>query len=189
MYIDSYKSLSPLRNKFNIALLLSIMIVFPILSTGSMGFAVEQSADIEKRHMIEKMYINYQAKFPEVADIDSSKAAQLAMQKNVLFIDAREQNEQRVSMLPGAITAKTFLKNSEKYKDHTKIVYCTVGYRSGKFAQKLSKKGIQIYNLRGGILGWVHAGGRVYDQNGQTDRIHVYGRRWNLAPESYETIW
>lgn len=189
MYIDTYKSLSPLRNKFNIALLLSIVIIFLILSTGSIGFAVEQSADIEKRHMIEKMYLNYQAKFSEVADIDSSMAAQLAMQKNVLFIDAREQNEQRVSMLPGAITAKTFLKNYEKYKDHTKIVYCTVGYRSGKFAQKLSKKGIQIYNLRGGILAWVHSGSKVHDQNGPTDRIHVFGPKWDLAPGDFKTIW
>ena len=189
MNTDSIKSLSPSGNRLNIALLLSIVIVFFNLSTGSLGFAVEQSADIEKRHMIEKMYLNYQAKFPEVADIDYSKAAQLAEVKNVLFIDAREQNEQRVSMLPGAITAKAFLKNSERYKDHTKIVYCTVGYRSGKLAQKLSKKGINTYNLRGGILGWVHAGGRVYNQNGPTDRVHVFGPKWDLAPGAFKTIW
>lgn len=189
MHIDSYKSLSPLRNAFNTGLLLSIVIVFLILLMGSTGFAVEQSADIEKRHMIEKMYLNYRAKFPEVADIDSSKAAQLATEKNIIFIDARNPKEQRVSMLPGAITARAFLKNTEKYEHHLKIAYCTVGYRSGILARKLNKSGITILNLRGGILGWVHAGGRVYDQNGQTDRIHVYGRRWNLAPESYETTW
>jgi sodium/bile acid cotransporter 7 len=46
-----------------------------------------------------------------------------------------------------------------------------------------------VYNLRGGILAWVHDGGTVYDQNGETRRIHVYGRKWNLAPNSYQAVW
>ena len=61
---------------------------------------------------------------------------------------------------------------------------------AAEYSQKTFKKnGTPVYNLRGGILAWVHAGGKVYDQTGETHRIHVYGQDWNLAPEQYETIW
>jgi hypothetical protein len=39
------------------------------------------------------------------------------------------------------------------------------------------------------MLAWVHEGGKVIDQKGETKRIHVYGRKWNLAPASFEPIW
>ena len=106
-----------------------------------------------------------------------------------VLIDIREPHEQQISMLPGAITEKEFVNDSSRYKDTVKIAYCTISYRSGKFAQKLQEKGIMVYNLRGGILAWVHAGGKVYDQGRETDRIHVYGRRWNLGPKRYRAVW
>ena len=97
--------------------------------------------------------------------------------------------EQKISMLPGALKKEEFLSNLQEYKNEVIIGYCTISYRSGKLAKKLSKKGIIMLNLRGGILAWVHDGGKVYDQDGETDRIHVFGRTWNLAPKEYETIW
>ncbi len=53
----------------------------------------------------------------------------------------------------------------------------------------MTRKGITMYNLRGGLLAWVHDGGKVVDQKGETKRIHVYGRKWNLAPSAYEAVW
>lgn len=35
------------------------------------------------------------------------------------------------------------------------VCHCTVGYRSGQFAQQLLQAGGEAYNLRGGILGYV----------------------------------
>ena len=166
--VNTIRPLQPFWFKF-LTLLLAV-------SIGSMAFAVEQLSDAEKRQRIEKLYLGYRIHFPETTDIDPLQAFQFENEKNILLIDARQQKEQAVSMLPGAITANVYLKNMEKYKHHLKIAYCTVGYCSGKFAQKLSKKGIQILNLRGGILAWVHAGGKVQDQSGPTDRIHVFGR-------------
>jgi hypothetical protein len=92
-------------------------------------------------------------------------------------------------MLPGAITEKEFMDNFKSYQDHIKIAYSTISYRSGKFAQKLQKEGIPVYNLRGGILAWVHDGGKVYDRNGETKGIHVHDSEWNLLPARYEAIW
>ena len=113
----------------------------------------------------------------------------LMADSRTVLIDIREPREQQVSMLPGTITEKDFMNNSLNYKNAVKIAYCTISYRSGKFAQKLQRKGIPVYNLRGGILAWVHAGGKIYDQNGEAHRIHVYGRKWNLSPERYEAVW
>jgi hypothetical protein len=53
----------------------------------------------------------------------------------------------------------------------------------------MQRKGITIYNLHGGMLGWVHDGGKIYAKNGQSFRIHVYGRPWKLAPEGYQEVW
>lgn len=113
----------------------------------------------------------------------------LRKNQKVIFVDVREVKEQEVSMLPGALTKEEFLNNLQKYEDEIIIGYCTISYRSGKLARKLAKQGITMLNLRGGMLAWVHDGGKVYDQYGETKRIHVHGRKWNLAPKGYEAIW
>ena len=178
-----------IENGIKKVLSLRLLTALLILSTGSIGFTAQPLSDNEKRRVIEKLYSDYQAGFPEVTDIEPNTAAQFARENNVIYIDTRKPKEQRISMLPGAITTEAFLKNPEKYRDHIKIAYCTIAYRSGKFARKLALKGFTILNLRGGILAWAHAGGKVYDQDGPTNRIHVYGRKWDLAPETFETIW
>ena len=156
---------------------------------GQMSLSSADMTNTEKRQKINILYDDYKKKFPDVPDVTPKQAMDLAENKKVVFIDVREPEEQRVSMLPGAITEKEYLENTKKYEDYVKIGYCTISYRSGKFAQKLQKKGITVYNLKGGLLAWVHDGGKVYDHNGETRRIHVYGRKWNLGPQSYEAAW
>jgi sodium/bile acid cotransporter 7 len=113
----------------------------------------------------------------------------LLQEGKALFVDVREEKEQKVSMLPSAVTEKEFLKDPGRFIDHTLIGYCTISYRSGKLAESLKSWGITLLNLKGGLLAWVHAGGRVYDRNGETTRIHVYGREWDLGPKRYEAVW
>jgi sodium/bile acid cotransporter 7 len=105
------------------------------------------------------------------------------------FVDVREEKEQAVSMLPGAITEQEFLNHLERYRDVVVIGYCTISYRSGKLAEKLKAQGVVILNLRGGLLAWLHDGGKVYDRDGETRRIHVYGRQWDLGPKGYKAVW
>ena len=154
-----------------------------------LSLSSDDLSDKDKRQKVEDMYEGYKKQFPEVRDISPQKAMALKSEGKAVLIDIREPREQQISMLPGAITEKEFMKDSAEYQDTVKIAYCTISYRSGKFAQKLQEKGILIYNLEGGILAWVHAGGKVYDQNGETDRIHVYGRKWNLGPKRYRALW
>jgi len=153
------------------------------------SWAADNISDSEKRDKIEAMYQSYKKDFPGVPDIQISDAMRLLQEGKALFIDVREEKEQQVSMLPGAVTEKQFLKNPEKYRDRTLIGYCTISYRSGKLAEKLNAQGITLLNLKGGLLAWVHAGGKVFDQSGETKRIHVYGKKWNLGPVGYEAVW
>ena len=149
----------------------------------------ESIADTRKRGKIEKLYMHYQKKFPEVQDVNPRTAIELTNTGKVVFIDVRETKEQSVSQLSGAITADFYLENQQRYSNYIKIGYCTIGYRSGIFAQDLGQRGVPIYNLRGGMLAWVHDGGKVYNGTGETKRIHVYSKKWDLVPDNFEAVW
>jgi rhodanese-related sulfurtransferase len=165
-------------------------LAFPGLPVWESHAGAEDSVpNAERRAKIESMYSAYKREFPAVQDIDPAAAMRLFEEGTAVFIDIRAQKEQAVSMLPGAVTEKEFLKDPGQYAGRTLIGYCTISYRSGKLAEKLNLKGITLLNLRGGMLAWVHAGGRIYDRSGETRRIHVYGRKWNLAPQAYEAVW
>jgi sodium/bile acid cotransporter 7 len=153
------------------------------------GWAADRMDDAEKRTRIDSMYRGYKKDFAEVEDIDPQAAMALAKSGAVVFVDVRTAKEQEVSMLPGAVTEEDFLKDPARYRDHTVIGYCTISYRSGVLAAKLRAGGIRVLNLRGGLLAWVHAGGKVFDKSGETRRIHVYGRKWDLGPGAYESVW
>jgi sodium/bile acid cotransporter 7 len=147
--------------------------------------------DEKRREKIEEMYEDYKKRsFPAVIDVEPRLAMDLAKRSEVLFVDVRPSEERSVSMIPGAIGEQRFLRDLDRYKDVIIIGYCTISFRSGKLAQELmSKQGITLYNLRGGLLAWVHDGGEIVDPKGDTKRIHVYGRKWNLAPSAYEAVW
>ena len=146
-------------------------------------------ADRETLKTIYQMYADYKEEFPEVPDITAQEAMGLMKQGKVVLVDIRDAEEQEVSMLPGAVTEEEFLAKLDKYPGQRVVAYCTISYRSGKFASKMRKKGVDMYNLKGGLLAWVGEGGKVYDKNGETKRIHVYGRRWNHPPKGYEAVW
>jgi rhodanese-related sulfurtransferase len=160
-----------------------------IVACHSPALSEQRLTDAEKLQTIYRMYDDYSKSFREVQDVSPQTAMKLAKSSNVVFVDIREAEEQKVSMIPGAITEEEFRKDPDKYRKHIVIGYCTISYRSGKLAQKLREQGIVMSNLRGGLLAWVHEGGKVTDSRGETKRIHVYGKKWNYAPESYEAVW
>ena len=165
-----------------VVVLLTIAFCAPALSE-------EGLTDGEKKQIIYKMYEDYKKSFPEAEDVTPQEAMALMKSSKVLFVDTREAKEQKVSMLPGAMTEEEFEKHLDAYKDRVIIGYCTISYRSGKLAARLRKKGITMFNLKGGLLGWIHEGGKVYDAKGETKRIHVYSQKWNYVPAGYEAVW
>jgi rhodanese-related sulfurtransferase len=154
----------------------------------SLGFCGSDLTDDQKFVTVHEMYLEYKKDFPGIKDISPSEAMEMMKTGKVIFVDIRKTAEMDVSMLPGAVKKDEFLKMPSKYKDNTIIAYCTIGYRSGKFAGEMHDKVISIYNLRGGILAWVLEGGKVYDEKGETRRVHVYGEKWNYLPKGYEPV-
>ena len=153
------------------------------------AFAAKSLTDAAKQLKIDRMYADYKKKFPGVADFSAHQILQLMDRIQIVLVDTRKPEEQKVSMLSGAITKRQFLQNYSVYQNYIVIAYCTIGSRSGKLAQKFKKKGIHIFNLRGGILAWLHAGGSVHKDGKPVKRVHVYGKKWDLAPAAIESVW
>lgn len=145
--------------------------------------------DEEKRAAIERMYDSYKESFPDVREVTVEQLLAMQAESDVVLVDVREPEERAVSIIPGAISREVFESKIEYYRDKPVVTYCTIGYRSGLYTQTLQARGFDAYNLRGSILTWVHAGQPVVDGHGPTHRLHVYGSRWNLAPDGYEAVW
>jgi rhodanese-related sulfurtransferase len=106
--------------------------------------------------------------------------------KNVLFIDAREWNEYKVSHIKNALFVGYDQFEISKLKSIQKngkiVVYCSVGYRSEKISQKLKQAGFtDVANLYGGIFEWVNQGNPVVDdQDEVTPNVHAYSKTWGI---------
>ena len=106
--------------------------------------------------------------------------------KNILFLDAREKDEYQVSHIAKAIHVgydDFDIKRLEGVqKDEKIVVYCSVGYRSERIAEKLMMEGFSdVSNLYGGIFEWVNQGQPIVDQrNHPTDNIHAYNKTWGI---------
>jgi len=112
--------------------------------------------------------------------------AEVAKSKDVLFIDAREPKEFSVSHLKNALFVgyndfdSKALENVAK--DKQIVVYCSVGYRSEKISQKLTKAGFtNVRNLVGGIFEWVNEDNPIVDNQGNpTKNVHAYSKSWGV---------
>ena len=149
----------------------------------------QHALDSKKYEKVLTLYMSHKKKFPDVQEVSPREAMELANTGKVVFIDIRNANEQSVSRLPGAITIDRFLQDLAAYQNFIKIGYATIGLRSGIIAQELHQKEVPLYNLQGGLLAWVHAGGKVYNKEAETHRIHVYDRKWDLVPDGYDAVW
>lgn len=116
---------------------------------------------------------------------------------NYQILDAREREEYDISHIPGAlyIGYKAFDESLTKKLDKQKpiVVYCSVGYRSEKIAERLRALGFQkVYNLYGSIFEWANLGYPLVDTQGQiTHRIHTYNEAWSrwVEAKGLEEIW
>ena len=151
---------------------------------------VEVLDDRDRQVKIETMYRQYARKFPQVKGITAAELQRLQQQgKKLVLIDVRSPAEIAVSRIRGAVTAAEFESNLEQYQDAVAIAYCTIGHRSGLYAQKLQQQGINVFNLEGSLLAWTHAEGELVNAEGTTNKVHVFGRQWRLTAKDYEPIW
>jgi sodium/bile acid cotransporter 7 len=146
-------------------------------------------SDRAKVERIDLMYERYQKSFPDTPAVRVDQLIAMRQQKRAVLVDSREPREQQVSMIPDAISLVDFTRDASSYVGRPVVFYCTIGYRSGVVAAEYCKNDVDAYNLKGGILSWVHAGQNVVDGRKETRKVHVYGSEWNLLPCGYEAVW
>lgn len=133
-----------------------------------------------------------------VPEVNVEQLLQLSMgQREELFkidghyvlVDVRTPEEYHVSLIPGAITKEQFEKHKPQYRDSNIVVYCTTGYRSGQYAQKLIVEGFTAKNFKGSILAWCHAGMPLVTMQGERmNRVHTYSSQYK-APANYTAVY
>jgi rhodanese-related sulfurtransferase len=159
-----------MKNKIIIILFLSILFI---------GQSFGQSKDAAFDKMLNDL-IDF-----EVPTITVTKLKQMQEKDKVYLLDAREIREYNISHLPNAtrIGYDEFSISAIKDipKNATVVIYCTVGYRSGKVVEKLQKAGYtNVYNLYGSIMEWANQGNKLVDSKGQTTtKVHTYSKDWS----------
>ena len=117
--------------------------------------------------------------------------------EQVTYLDAREPAEFDTCHIPGAVFIGFDHWDSQAVqalpKDHTLVVYCSIGYRSEKIAGKLKKMGFQnVYNLYGSIFEWANEGNSlVSNNNTPTLKLHTYNKKWGkwVDNPSIQKVW
>ncbi|NNE43874.1 MAG: rhodanese-like domain-containing protein, partial [Gemmatimonadetes bacterium] len=142
---------------------------------------------------IDTMFAEYRTAFPGVTVVTVADLLGAEDAPPIVFVDVRPERERHVSRIPGALSRGEFERaleeDSAAWDGHRVVAYCTIGYRSGEYAREMAKRGVDVLNLHGSILAWVHAGRPVVNDDGPTTRVHVYGEPWALLPEGYEAVW
>lgn len=114
------------------------------------------------------------------AELDSL----LSENNELILLDAREKAEYELSHLPNAqwIGHDEFSLNSvaDINKDKTIVVYCSIGVRSERIAEKLKLDGFKtVLNLYGGIFAWANESRILLDKHQlPTQNVHGYNKKW-----------
>lgn len=165
------------------------MILATLLAGASCGCNETATTDNNPMTQIDETCKSLRLKYPDMPQVTADELKAAGPDDKHVLVDAREPDEQAVSMIVGAITKDAYEAAGAKYDGARVIVYCTVGGRASKYADSLQKRGVDVANLEGGILLWTHAGGDLADAAGATKRVHVAAAQWALAAEGYECVW
>ena len=103
--------------------------------------------------------------------------------KEIVFFDAREIQEYEMSHIKNSIHIGYDGFNKNKIasidKNMTIVVYCSVGYRSGKIGKQLREIGYtSVFNLYGGLFDWANNGNKIYNSSGEIEIVHPYNKKW-----------
>ncbi len=140
-------------------------------------FATGQKVESQAYQLMLKDLLSHNVPEISVSDVDET---------NMIILDARAIEEFKVSKIQGAswVGYEDFsLERVGAIEKESKIlVYCSVGYRSEKVAEKLIAVGfINVSNLYGGIFEWVNQENKVVDsQNKEVEKVHAFSKIWGI---------
>ncbi len=153
-----------------------------------LGLSPSPIDDAGRVEQIDTLYGTYAKEFSDVESIEVADLIALLERGEVVVVDVRSERERAVSTLPGAVPADAF--DPDTVGDKMVVAYCTIGFRSGLWVADQRDQGVQAVNLKGSVLAWTHAGQPLLDSAGKpTQRVHVYGRKWDLARTDYQAVW
>ncbi|MGB7087285.1 MAG: rhodanese-like domain-containing protein [Phormidesmis sp.] len=129
--------------------------------------------------------------FPSVHMVSSAQLADWLQEKpSLLMIDTRTAAEYAVSHLPGAYRAETVAAaeaivaankvETQSGEQRPTVLYCSVGYRSGRLGEALQTAGHRVANLEGSIFQWANEGRSLLSNGQPTQQVHPYNRLWQL---------
>lgn len=133
--------------------------------------------------------------FPEVPQMSTQQLAAMRADgtaPDIVLLDARSEAEFRVSHLPGAVFANNTRMALEALETsdpaRTVVVYCSVGYRSSRLAEKLRARGIEnVFNLEGSLFQWANEGRPLYRGDERVYGAHPYDEEWGQL--LYRRLW
>lgn len=122
-------------------------------------------------------------------------ADRLVQPQPPLLLDVRSAEEYAVSHLPGARwvapDADPAVALADVPRDRAVVVYCSVGWRSAVFAERMTAAGFgDVVNVEGSIFRWAIEDRPLVDGAGKsTGRVHPYGAPWSwLVPPARRVL-
>lgn len=100
-----------------------------------------------------------------------------------LLLDTRTRAEYDVSHLRGANYAgrDTELDLRDIAHDRPIVTYCSIGYRSGKFARQLQASGYtNVQNLEGSIFAWANEDRPLCRDGLPVTEVHPFNETWSV---------
>jgi rhodanese-related sulfurtransferase len=124
--------------------------------------------------------------FPEVTRITPAELAawlQDPKRPPPVLLDVRTAAEYKVSHLDKAerVEPGSLASIIQIPKDQPIVTYCSIGYRSGAFAETLKRAGFtHILNMEGSIFKWANEGRPVYRDGKLVETVHPYNETWGI---------
>lgn len=126
--------------------------------------------------------------FPTVQTISTQALADWidSERRSPILIDVRKPAEYQVSHLPEALNLKTVaeIEDMEIEQNTPLVVYCSIGYRSGRLTEALQSAGYWVLNLEGSVFEWANEErSLVTCREGRerpTHAVHPYNQLWGL---------
>lgn len=134
----------------------------------------------------ESMKRKVRSRFPDVTQLSTGGlAAWLSDPKRTqpILLDVRTEKEFAVSHLRGAVRVEPSAKADDLLlhlaPGRPVVTYCSVGYRSSEFAERLKKAGVvSVYNLEGSIFQWANEGRPIEADGRPADKVHPYNSKF-----------
>ena len=100
-----------------------------------------------------------------------------------MLLDVREPAEFAVSHLADArqVDPRADPARLDLPKNRPIVTYCSVGYRSAEFAERMRQAGFDdVRNLEGSIFQWAEEDRPVVRDGRPVKQVHPYNKTWGL---------